>query len=233
MLAEHKTITMVSEVVKLTLHATRVDADCTFVFKNNGPACNVNTGFPDAGGSSYPFLTFQSFVDGKPVATKLEADKDGWKHWRVKVVPFEKDGVRIVREVYTSEMGGGLGKPIVAIANYILRTGASWHGPIGSAKIVLNVLPETEVPVPLQIAYTSSSMSYTEAQLQDLWNKGWIAAMGPCQPRVDGRSIVFEKQNWKPTAKDDIFVIFKYGKNALSQSERESRAPVKKAQKDE
>ncbi len=53
MLSGHPTVRMVSE--KIILNVTpltgdaegHTDADCTFVFKNDGPACSVRIGFPD------------------------------------------------------------------------------------------------------------------------------------------------------------------------------------------
>src|SRR5579862_1086347 len=115
MLSAHPSVSMVREIVKITVHSDRVDTDCTFVFKNEGVACNVKMGFPDFGMWAYAegkapgrswFKSFQSYVDGKPVKTKLEVGKAPGEQWQVKTVLFEKNGSHVVREVYSNEAGG-------------------------------------------------------------------------------------------------------------------------------
>ena len=103
MLSSHRSVAMASEVVRLTVHWNRVDTDCSFLFVNHGKACKVNMGFPDFGlwGYDYPrkkpetmFRQYHSFVDGKPVKTKLVLGKGGREQWQTKTVSFSAGASR-------------------------------------------------------------------------------------------------------------------------------------------
>jgi hypothetical protein len=159
---------MWSEKVDLDVHAKFDRTVATFEFKNSGPACTVRMGFPDFGlwAYDYPhkkpetiFKTFQSYVDGKPVATKLELGADEREQWRVKDVWFPEDGTVTVEEEYTTEVGGIADKVVMAAAAYIVHTGASWKGPIGRADFAVHFRPDTELPTPFQVKYVANPKS--------------------------------------------------------------------------
>jgi len=142
---EHPSVVMKSELVEARVTPKGADVRCVFVFRNDGPAAKVKMGFPEYGWGDidieHPrgFRSFRSWVDGEPVATAIEgfrADRDrGWKRWRTKLVPFSAGQTRRVEVRYEDgigEMSDGSN-----FFTYALRTGASWKGKIGHAKVVV------------------------------------------------------------------------------------------------
>ncbi|HTQ09219.1 MAG TPA: hypothetical protein VMI31_04035, partial [Fimbriimonadaceae bacterium] len=195
MLSSHRSVAMASEVVRLTVHWNRVDTDCSFLFVNHGKACKVNMGFPDFGlwGYDYPrkkpetmFRQYHSFVDGKPVKTKLVLGKGGREQWQTKTVSFSAGGKRIVREVYTTDIGGAaISKTEAwAFASYLLHTGASWNGNIGKATISVTFDPDSEVVPPLDMVYGSLEKAKLEDVSAHLKKPGGIIVAGPCKPTL-------------------------------------------------
>jgi hypothetical protein len=145
----HPTIRMVSEEVHIQLPEGKVSA--SFIFKNEGAATTVEIGFPETGKDVFPqprshMVGFHSTVDGQPVkvtrrvATKptLENDYD-YDYWWVKKVSFGRGQTRTIVNRYQ----GGVDFFSTSIHqsgfNYVLKTGASWHGTIGRAKIVCDL----------------------------------------------------------------------------------------------
>jgi hypothetical protein len=45
----HPSVSMSSELIRIEVSKLELKADCTFVFVNHGPACEVRMGFPDQG----------------------------------------------------------------------------------------------------------------------------------------------------------------------------------------
>src|SRR2546421_6444969 len=149
MLHGHPSIRMVSERV-IIVAGTKTDAvDCRFVFKNEGPACNVRMGFPDEGDGSYltaieegdmphPYgciQHFRSWIDGRRVATTTVENKNyenGPVSWHTKIVHFAAGQTRVVTDRY-SVPWGLIHDPTIRITQYTMHTGSSWKGPIGSA----------------------------------------------------------------------------------------------------
>ncbi len=87
---KHPTVRMVDEVIHIRIGKTEMTADCRFTFKNEGNAASVRIGFPDHDSDPYLdpkkgiqsiYRSFKSYVDGKPVKTKLiDASEDmGWQ----------------------------------------------------------------------------------------------------------------------------------------------------------
>lgn len=142
MMEGHKSIRMVSEYVKLRVQATRVDVYCKFIFRNEGRATTVRMGFPeDCVYDDDGFDYFRSRVDAKhvslrqikPRSPELYTTDD--RGWRVKTVRFGAWQTRVVEDWY----GGPIGHENFLMAMYTLKTGRSWHGPIGSAVITADI----------------------------------------------------------------------------------------------
>ena len=225
MLDRHPSISMESEVVKLVVHWNRVDAEAVFVFANHGAACNVTMGFPDFGLWAYGyrktkpgtmFKSFHSFVDGSPVKTKLVLDRDHRGQWQTKVVSFKANGKRVVREVYTTAMGGAaVDKEPWAFACYLLHTGASWKGNIGKATITVAFDPDSEVKGTIDMVYGEVGKLRPSSISDQIRKAGGVVVSGPSKPVVQGRTLRFETENWRPTEKDDIYVVFAYPKRLI------------------
>ena len=139
---------MVSEKVDVQLALSSPKVRCEFVFKNEGPATTVKMGFPEGYGGvdmdwrdKTAFGSFRSWVDGKAAKTKfVPGDPQGhgdYQAWHVKDVHFGAGQTRTVVNEYESGFGydsmGG-----ISFA-YVLRTGASWKGKIGQARITVDV----------------------------------------------------------------------------------------------
>ena len=149
-------VRMVSETVKARVGPDLVQVDCEFVMRNEGPADTVLVGFPDGsmgpyrgGGEEYEIESFRSWVDGVEVKCQRAPDADGVNAlvgaWWTKRVVFPAGAVRRIRNRYEVSpswhpMGLGAEKPDSTAGyrafRYILWTGASWKGTIGTAEIV-------------------------------------------------------------------------------------------------
>jgi hypothetical protein len=150
-MASDPSVTMVREDV----HITGVGADpkvtARFVFHNTAAkAVNTLIGFPEllsGGDAESPseqttLQNFRSWVDGKPIALKYDkqasgSTEDGYQAFWVKTVHFDAGQTHIVTDSYTG--GGGnyvMGEQWFI---YVLKTGASWKGPIGEAVVTCDV----------------------------------------------------------------------------------------------
>ncbi len=140
-------IRMVAETVRATVSQQRVEVDCVFTMKNLGPADTVLIGFPDRSSSPdgrvAPMETFRSWVDGVEVECDTLSDVDRgdgnpvWDYWWTKSVPFEAGQTRIIRDHYLAVPGSSADG--YYWFEYILETGASWAGSIGSAEITVKL----------------------------------------------------------------------------------------------
>lgn len=161
LMEKHPTIRMVGEAVDIKLGANGVKGGwkwpafvrCQFLLKNNGPATDATIGFPENltadGDPPLPdkIRGFKSWVDDKVVdvkytpAGKPDHDDGGrrdYDAWYVKEVHFEAGQTHRIVDVYSSWIGvsGGEGQPSYQnTLTYILCTGSSWRGTIGSAVI--------------------------------------------------------------------------------------------------
>jgi hypothetical protein len=234
LLKGHPTVSMQSELISITVGEQNVMADCRFVFQNDGPACTVRMGFPDQGeGSEDPdeaagpdwrgkpaagtFTSFKSYVDGRPAASKLiRADRPG-QFWHTKLVSFPAGGRRIVRDLYTVRGGAQLTRfnSSVHQTSYILHTGSSWHGPIGRTEVRVS-FRRRGMSAPL------SSIRVTRSQGAAVWERDWsrnhsrVFYRGPARDQVCGMSLIFIRENWRPTPQDDLFLFFDNQKFARS-----------------
>ena len=147
-------VRMVSETVRARITPDRVEVDCQFLMKNEGPDDTVLVGFPDGrmgpymgGGEEYEIEGFRSWVDGEEAMCERLPDADAIHSlvgsWWTKRVYFPAGAVRRIRNhyaVYPSwhPMAPETEADSIAgyrVFRYILWTGASWKGAIGSASI--------------------------------------------------------------------------------------------------
>jgi hypothetical protein len=222
------TVSMQSEVVVLDIGPNSVQADCQFVFKNNGPACTIRMGFPD-GDSAYDenrdnlkapaesvFSSFSSFVDGKSAPTTLVRGKDFT--WHAKNVSFPANGIRRVRERYTVPIGGDVGGTYpLATAYYVLHTGASWRGPIGRMEIIARFRRSKRAhPTRGNTFQDVVPLSLRAIGDDGLYHKQWsrpdqevVVYDGPGTAQAQHNVIRWTRTNIRPTQKDDVYLAFK------------------------
>lgn len=139
-------IRMLAETVRARVSPKRLEVDCVFVMENHGPADTVLIGFPDKSGgpdAPYPPMTsFRSWVDGVEVECVALPDAAGheyqvWDYWWTKRVAFAAGQTRIIRDHYVGEPGSEVGG--TQWFTYVLESGASWAGTIGSAEIIVTL----------------------------------------------------------------------------------------------
>jgi hypothetical protein len=237
MLKAHKSVTMESEVVKITIHWDRVDVDCSFVFVNHGPSCEVNMGFPDFGLWAYAdgppsgkrtphtmFKSYRSSVDGRMVKTKLVLGKNPGEQWQTQQVSFPKDAKRIVREVYTTDVGGVAvsSDEVWAFASYLLHTGSSWNGNIGTATVIATFAPDSQIALPLRVSFGDFRKTDAKTTSAQLAKPGGVIVSGMSKPDVKGRSLTFTRSNWKPAQTDDIYVGYLMPKDVLDKHRKKA-----------
>ncbi|MCE5200498.1 MAG: hypothetical protein ABFD54_14035 [Armatimonadota bacterium] len=150
---EHSSIRMIREQVNaqvLRSWRTPPRVRCEFVFKNEGKATTVKMGFPEmSAGELAPIPDknvtaldgYLSWVDGKPVKTRIVPSRNNgdqnYQAWHIKDVSFAAGQTRTIVDSYSGGMGGDVDGN--RWFNYILKTGASWKGPIGKAAIKVNI----------------------------------------------------------------------------------------------
>ena len=143
----HPTIRMVGEDLRITLEeGSSPGVDVTFIFHNDGPATRVTMAFPEeyTAGRGKSLDHFRTWVDSSPatasrkVIEKGDPDDDdsrGSAVW-LKEVPFAAGQTRTVRVAYSGIYGGNAAGDVWL--DYILKSGASWKGPIGACTITVN-----------------------------------------------------------------------------------------------
>jgi hypothetical protein len=209
---------MKSEIVKVAVSKTSgVTVDCRFVFENSGRACNVRMGFPDSGPAAEEedvekppagqFTLFKSWVDGKRAFTRVARARDGEGVWHVKEVTFPAHRTVEVRDFYTAPVGSSVGyDPFqVAEANYILHTGASWHGNIGRSEVDVEIDPKLAT-APLKTRFMDWR-GHADHPIKT-FDRHTVYYRGPCKPVASGQTLKFVRTNWRPTKTDDIYLVF-------------------------
>jgi len=141
---EHPSIIMEKMDLKIDIYRETGRAECHYVFHNAGSATTVRMGFPETvgpvrKGRRVGFLSFATTVDGRPVRARIEGGLlEGpvdTRRWRVKTVRFGAGQRRHISVSYTSELGISLGNRNRRVFSYLIDTGASWKGPIGSVRV--------------------------------------------------------------------------------------------------
>lgn len=141
LLADEGHIRMEAETVHAVVSENRVEVDCVFRFHNQGAAETVLVGFPDRSdnfGYSEPMKSFRSWVDGVEVPCDTMADLKGtggqaFAYWWTRRVAFGAGQTRVIHDRYVAKPGSSYDGS--HWFSYILYTGASWAGTIGSAVI--------------------------------------------------------------------------------------------------
>jgi len=215
---KHPGVRMADELIRIRIGRDQMWADCSFTFKNEGPACIARVGFPDYDSHGEElrsfYSDFRSYVDGKRVKTTLVKGEEGTA-WQVKSVPFRQGQTRVVRNMYRMQLGilslNGPGKhgdpPRIQLAEYILSTGRSWRGSIGRSRVIFEFDRTSIIKVPIRAYPRSRENKFDDSSFWEK-NNNLIAFGGPCEPKVSGRTLTFEKSNWKPTESDDISLTF-------------------------
>jgi hypothetical protein len=225
LLKGHASVAMASEVVKMDIGDELIKVDCQFVFHNSGPACTVRVGFPDQGlGAEEPyqgepvpkknvhgtFLTYDSWVDGKKVPTKVAPAEDRSVFWHAKTVTFKAHGDTRIHDVYTLKPGAQMTNEngLYRQTYYVLHTGSSWHGPIGKADVIITFGKNTiKDPIELKPFGTLPDKDLQHMKWSAL-PAGTLIFEGPCAPKLNGRTITFSRNNFKPTDKDDVHLYW-------------------------
>lgn len=201
----HPSIRMVSEEVRIALPSTEVEAK--FILRNEGPATWVTIGFPESGGGtdytpdgSSHLQDFHSTVDGERVrVSRISGGKEesGYSYWWVKRVHFSKGQTRTIVNRYTG--GEGYDSTGSHHFSYVLKTGASWRGPIGHARIICDISGLKD------LHFTSASPDgYRRSGDQLIWDLrnfepeedvsvSWFP--GYLRVRVNGTSVLKEGQS--------------------------------------
>src|SRR5205814_8925708 len=98
---------------------------------------------------------------------------------------------------------------------YPLHTGSSWRDPIGRCEVVVDLRRALSAPhltvramdsLPRLPPPDNTYPKYDWAH----YPAGTVIYSGPSRPLVSGRTLRFVRTNFRPTAKDDIFVLFGY-----------------------
>lgn len=233
LLSKHPSIRMVSESVTIDVLKQGYRVEATFVFRNEGSACQVRMGFPDRGDGAdgtvfgeetedaagkgrprpvYEGLEgFASSVDGKKAITKLVPDGQGSQSWHTKTVAFGRNQTRTVRVRYLADGGGATasGAGYLRELGYVLHTGASWKGPIGYAAVLVRFAPGT-LKGPMLRFDARKLGRLSPFDLTDLRRrpKGTVFWKGPARPRKTANSLLFVRRDFEPRERDDIDLWF-------------------------
>jgi len=230
---------MVSERIVIDVNKKGASYNCTFVFRNEGPACKVRMGFPDRGEgaeeTSYfeqlseatskkrpkpvfqDLTNFKSYVNGKPVKTEVVPVEEKPESWHVKTVTFGKGQTLTVRDTFSADFGFGLTRNGAAERRrYIMSTGASWKGKIGTAEVIVRFAKGL---VPGQMRPYSLAKLMPKKDDNGFSYKGWpslpkgaIVWTGFATPTVSGNQLRFFRRDFEPTKKSDIDLYFGWKK---------------------
>ena len=135
---EHPSVRLLAEHVHARILKKHALVECIFFLQNEGPESIVEMGFPCyTGEDTGQFEYFESYVDGQKVDIEILEDKQQSPSvWYCKEVRFKEGALKVIRNVYKSGYGGNTMGDIWF--TYVLHTGASWRGTIGSVNIVLS-----------------------------------------------------------------------------------------------
>ncbi len=148
---------VVMESEEITVDLENFNVECIFVFHNTGESKNVLMGFPgkldkSLGGElteevNLELQDFKTFVKEKELSVSHEKSVRpqgmgaeaalNYSEWFTFTVPFKADEKVTVRNTYhfrPSFISTG-----DVLSGYVLKTGALWKGPIGSAKVTFKL----------------------------------------------------------------------------------------------
>ena len=198
------TVAMASEVVDLELSKDRLGVKATFQMENQGAETAFEVGFPtsydddlkdfavEAGGKK-----LQASLAEKQIEGPFKSVTEYWLVWPMKFAAGEKMTVVVtywvkpndrglwIRDESSSTWDDRFGEEGIALMNrrttgYILKTGAPWKGPIGSAVVNL--------------------------ALADGLTSAHLRAMSPPPVSIEAARVVWKFESFEPTK--DIEVTF-------------------------
>jgi len=206
-------ISMLSEVVRISLGANDYHVEATFEFFNHGPTTTISVGFPSTG---HPFSgeleNFHTWVNGREVAfekmpevieidgkdyspEELPSEEDRLDYdpiaWLVKTVAFPGNEKTVTRVEYNAPYGiwsVGTDK----FAEYFYGTGKSWKGDIGRATFVIEASPTVRI---------------VAKDLQNLNNSFKVS-------RRSNGSYKLSQENFKPQGHETLFITLAPESNA-------------------
>lgn len=220
----HPSVRMVAEKIVARVHAEHAEVECRFWFKNEGPATTVRMGFPDSD-SDPPiegepvksiYDRFESFVDGKRVATEL-LPKRGMAEYsgifQTKTVRFGSHQERLVTNRYRVRLGTlaidgpppSPPQPAIRVFNYIFSTGASWKGKIGRTELLVTFMKDADLPPgPVRL------VDYPGDQPYAYWRQRRdVVATSTKGFRAAGRRLYLLRENWSPKGEaHDVWISF-------------------------
>jgi len=235
LLAGHASVRMLSERVDLWVDSKNVKVRCNFTFVNDGPKTQVRMGFPDDDDIRYtneqdrnraiPCLeNFKSWVNGKRVPTRPDWNKETLEVWHVKTVTFPAHGTVQVRDEYSHPIGGGAttymdyADPGCDMVSYVLWTGASWKGTIGTCDVRFHFkLPGVKKIKAVSFASVSASGgTKNDEKVAVLIPRGTVVYEGPAQkPIVEGTTVRWMLKDFKPKSTDNPILTFNYVKKRV------------------
>ena len=135
----------------------------------------------------------------------------GNRSWHAKDVAFRRGATRTVRVAYDADGGGATSSDkSVREAAYVLHTGASWRGPIGSAEVVVR-FPKGILKGPIRLLGRKGERRGYDLKDWARRPKGTVVWKGYAKPTVHGRETRFVRRAFEPRKAGDVSVVFGYG----------------------
>jgi hypothetical protein len=232
---------MESEKIKLKIGPTWTSVTCAFVFRNNGPACEVKVGFPDQAFGPHrddasddaKLHEFQVFVDGKKTSTTEVSGDEGDSSvlWHQRAIPFKRHQTRYILDQYRVRTGTAEASGNVAIheVGFLMHTGSSWKGSIKK----VNILAQFDDGLMSEDIDAKSARLMHVKWATDYENWGdvdhhtvYYHAFG--HPDVDGNTLTFEASQLEPSKTSDIYLYFRAGGGHSGVVVHRKRKPVKR-----
>ena len=195
--AMHKTVHMLGEDINITLYDDKIHVRVYFSFENRGSATMVKMAFTFSTVNWKKDLVryFASKVDGKAVSLErlknvpiVEGEKEvldeGWARNEiyVKEVEFGENQRRTVLVDYTT--GRGMAGGGWLIDEYVISTGASWAGKIGTISVSVDWTHTKRTSRP-DLAFYKRDGTEHEAQWQFVTNKLATTTITNVEPDFD------------------------------------------------
>ena len=203
-------VTMVSEDIHIVSDGNvTADISCEFVFYNSGEDQTVLMGFPashefkDDGLGSAENLRLHNFTayrNGEEInvseveGSSLGSEYDTFESWFVFEVPFKAGETLTMTHTY--DIGLSVSGDTRMIG-YILKTGATWAGPIGHARVTIDMS--------LFNAYGIFGI-YNDFDSKDRTERYFTPIS---DLKYENGNIVFEKSDFEPTQNIEVWMTFK------------------------
>lgn len=216
LMAPHPTVRMLREKVRIHVAKDKITVEAEFWFRNGGPTTSTNVGFPDESSDpdGQPVLkNFRSWIDGKPVKTAFRSsENDG--DWHVKRVTFPKGKIVHIRDRYVTNIGvGRLGfkETFANYVSYVVHTGSSWKGTIGETDLKVTIDPSLPRPRRLMPDKTYDAILKDPNPTKRIpafirRHRNTVFYRGIGTPKRNGRELIFNRKDWRPTEEDDLFL---------------------------